>query len=305
MRRERLTMTMILTVVGLALFGMVRPDSPDPVEDSGSLKTWFFLNKTHQDARFDGVVIGDSRALRAVSAKVLSERIGGRRFFNFAFHAGGMNPEMYREAEALLDAGTAEPVIILAPTALSFLPSKAGNAQFHEYRAKPRDLVWVYRHWPGLVHWFRPLVPSVPLRRVLGIEPGLRFEEDYRADGWIATDQDPHDDLTDLSQHRDVLVGRRVDEAGIAAFMDQTRTWTAGGARVFAFFPPAHEPRVAQEDSILGLDREAFVRSFEEAGGVWLDLPREGFDSYDGSHLTRDSALDLSRRLAALIAYRL
>lgn len=299
---ERILRTMILTVAGLALFGLFRPDSPDPTEDSGSMKTWFFINKTHQEAGYDLVVVGDSRALRGVSANTMAEDLDGLRAFNFSFHAGGMNPEMYQEAEKLLDENSDRPTIVLAPTALSFLPSKARNAQFHEYRAKPRDQVWIYTRWPALAHWFQPVIPSVIARRFFGEKPIKLFREDFQADGWIGTDRIPPMDLTDLEVHQLPLIGKQSDPEQIRDLMDQTREWTASGVKVFAFFPPAHDPRVAQEDSMLGFDQDSFVQSFKAVGGIWLEPGEYDYQSYDGSHLDKTSALELSRHLGRQLA---
>ncbi len=298
MKGERILRTLILAVAGLALFGLFRPHSPNPVDDSGSRKTWFFINKTQQGSVYDGVIIGDSRALRAVSAQALADSLGGMRMFNFSFHAGGMNREMFQEAEKLLDDKSLTPIVVLAPTSLSFQPDKAQNAQFHEYRNKPRDTVWIYRHFPGLSHWFQPVAPSIFIRRVLRVQPPILLQQDFHDDGWIATDQVPRDDLANLPINRHPPVGEMADESLIHDFMDQTREWTGRGVKVFGFFPPAYEPRIAREDSLLGFDREAFIKSFETAGGIWLDIARDRYQTYDGSHLERNSAINLSWDLA-------
>ncbi|MCK5879686.1 MAG: hypothetical protein KAH24_07895 [Holophagae bacterium] len=302
MKGERILRTLILAMAGLALFGMFRPSSPDPIEDSGSRKSWFFINKTHQGANYDAVIIGDSRALRAVSAQALGDSLGGMRIYNFSFHAGGMNREMFQEAEKLLDDKSQTPTVIFAPTAVSFLPFKARNAQFHEYRDKPRDQVWIYRHFPGLAHWFQPVAPSIFAQKILKVQPPRLLEQEFNSDGWIDTDQIPWDDLADLSIHRLPLVGRNADETIIRGFMGQTREWTGRGIKVFGFFPPADESRVVQEDSMLGFNRETFIKSFRDAGGIWLDISRTGYESYDGSHLVGASALKLSRDLSREMA---
>lgn len=298
MRGERIFRTFFLTLVGLALFGMFRPSSPDPLDDASSRQTWFFINKTHQDSKFDGIVIGDSRALRAVSAQTLGDSLGGLEIFNFAFKAGGFNREIFLEAEKLLDGNSPNPTLVLAPTALSFLPRKAGNDQFHEYRDKPRDQIWLYMHFPGLANWFQPVSPSIFLRKALGIRPTILLEQDFSPDGWIATDQIPPDDMSDLSIYQRPLVGEKADPAIISEFMDQTREWGDLGIKVFGFFPPAYEPRVAQEDSMLGFDRSAFIKSFRSAGGIWLDIAPDGYQAYDGSHLESAAAQKLSRDLS-------
>lgn len=302
MSGERILRTLILAVAGLVLFGMFKPHSTDPIEDSGSWKTWFFINKTHQGANYDAVVIGDSRALRAVSTETLGENLDGMRVFNFSFHAGGLNREMFSRATDLLDENSPSRAVILAPTALSFLPRKAGNAQYHEYRTKPRDQVWTYRYLPQLAHWFQPVAPSIYLRKILGAQPQKLLQQEFHAGGWIETDQVPRDDFTDLSVFSRQLEGEKADPEAMGAFMDQTREWTEQSIRVFGFFPPAYEPRVAQEDSMLGFDRRAFIVSFESAGGIWLDLDRNGYQTYDGSHLESASARKMSRDLSRKMA---
>ena len=56
---------------------------------------------------------------------------------------------------------------------------------------------------------------------------------------------------------------------------------------------------------MLGFDREAFVRDFRAAGGIWLDVDQDGYRTYDGSHLVRSSAEKLSRDLARAMSPRL
>ena len=94
MSRERILTTLIAAATLLLLFGVVKPLSPDPVENSTTTKTWFFINKTHQAANYDLVVVGDSRALRGVAPSIMRETLSEMRIFNFAFHAGGLNPEI-------------------------------------------------------------------------------------------------------------------------------------------------------------------------------------------------------------------
>jgi hypothetical protein len=52
------------------------------------------------------------------------------------------------------------------------------------------------------------------------------------------------------------------------------------------------------EERESGFEEAAFVRRFTSAGGVWLRFPPGRYFSYDGTHLTRDSAVRFSRDLA-------
>jgi hypothetical protein len=280
----------------------VKPTSPDPLENTTTTKTRFFVNKTHQKPEYDLVIVGDSRALRDVSPAAMKTRLGATRIFNFAFHAGGMNDEIFSAAEELFAPDAERKAIILAPTALSFMAFKQANSQFHEYLGKPRDVVWEYTRVLGLVRWFQPISPGLIFRNAIGDKPARVLEQDYHEDGWIATNQTPHDDVADLDLPRQRVTGHRVAEEQIAAVMERTRQWRRQGIEVYAFFPPAYAPRVAMEDSVLGFDRERFIAEFRQSGGIWLDVGTQGFESYDGSHLVRSSALALSENLGALVA---
>lgn len=83
--------------------------------------------------------------------------------------------------------------------------------------------------------------------------------------------------------------------------MDQTRQWTAQGIRVYAFRVPSSLAMVALEDQMSGFDEATFVEQFKAAGGIWFSIPLEPYHSYDGSHLTKQAALQLSADLARLI----
>lgn len=305
MANERILRTFILAVIGLTAFAVWRPDSPDPQEDVRTRETCFFMAKAHQDRRFGAVIYGDSRGLRGLAPSVIEERLPGLRIFNFSWNAGGMNRRMYAETERLLDPDARPRAVILAPTALSFMAFKRANSQFLEFRHKPWDQVMLYRHLPQVANWFQPVSPSLYPRLILGAKPHLLLYQEFHGDGWIETDQTPFDDLNDLSRVAAQLQGNPVDLELIRDFMDQTSEWTGRGIRVFGLTVPAYPPRVALEESILGFDRTAFIASFRRAGGVWLDLPQSGFDSYDGSHLTAASARRFSDLLGQALAVEL
>jgi hypothetical protein len=56
------------------------------------------------------------------------------------------------------------------------------------------------------------------------------------------------------------------------------------------------------ENTYSEFDEESFINGFTQAGGVWFSFPHQNYHSYDGSHLTGDSAVQLSYDLAKKIA---
>jgi|GEM_PF-5823927 len=51
------------------------------------------------------------------------------------------------------------------------------------------------------------------------------------------------------------------------------------------------------EDSLSGFNDELIILSFKKAGGKWIELDSKKFKSYDGSHLRKESAEELSEIL--------
>ena len=58
---------------------------------------------------------------------------------------------------------------------------------------------------------------------------------------------------------------------------------------------------VELEKELSGFNQAEFVDAFKEAGGIWIDIDPTAYDSFDGSHLQSQSALELSRDLALKI----
>jgi len=305
MGQERLIKTFILAIIGIVVFALFKPVSNDPKENTTALTNWFYLNKSHQGPIYDGVIIGDSRGLRGISPSILEENLPGLDIFNYSFNSGGMNREMYNQAEKLLNPTTEKPLIILATTALSFQPWKRANSQFHEYSNKPRDQVWLNSNARWLSEMFQPLSPSIYIRNWLGMTPPLLLSEEFHTDGWLETDQQPWDVNSDLTEHMEKLAANQADPALIQDYLDQTRTWSDRGISVFGFVHPSHPATVEVEATALKFNQAEISAAFTEAGGIWLDFPSEGYDTYDGSHLTSASAQRFSHVLARAIADQL
>ena len=56
---------------------------------------------------------------------------------------------------------------------------------------------------------------------------------------------------------------------------------------------------VGIEDALY--DETRVKQAFSDAGGIWLDLPADAYQTYDASHLTTESSQRFSRDLAVKI----
>ena len=78
---DRTVRTLILAILGIVLFGIFRPASPDPLDDGRARENWFYLYKTHHVGKYELVVVGDSRALRGIAPEEMATELPGMRVF--------------------------------------------------------------------------------------------------------------------------------------------------------------------------------------------------------------------------------
>lgn len=302
--RDRTKATFALGVLGLVILGLFRPSANDPQEDVRVEETIFFLQKARGEKRCDLVILGDSRALRGLSPSTLTAELSGIDAVNLAFNAGGMNDEIYRLAERRLDRDAPVPIVVLAPSALAYQPWKRDNAQYREYAAKPVDTVLLHLRLPQVARFFNPVPPELPLIRLLDVQPRLKLEQSFHRDGWIESYQTPTTNEgypVYLAEH---LKGTSADREIIAEMLDRVARWSDEGILVVGLRPPCSAIVDSLENDLLDYDAEAVAERFREAGGIWLEAPREGWSLYDGSHMDGGSAREFStwlgRSLAAL-----
>jgi len=295
---DRMVQTCLLAAALVVLVGLVKPTPRDPLRAAEPRESRFYLHKGFNDDVFDVVVLGDSRALRGVAPGEMTTELDSLRIFNFAFNAGGLNPEMYRAGERLLDPHSVHPAIVLAVTPLTLLDWKAANGQYNEVMSTPRDEIFVKKHFPSVVEFFAPLQPADVVTRVFHIPPLFRYYQEFHRSGWIESHKEPADTTEALGAYAESLAGSRVDSDLVAAMEDQVRQWTGEGIAVFAFRPPTQVSMERLEDELLDFHEGELARRIEAAGGRWLDFPARGYRTYDGSHLVAESAREFSRDLA-------
>jgi hypothetical protein len=298
---SRLAVTVLAAAALLAAAGLYAPESRNPLLAARAEESAFYLQKTHRPDRHDILILGDSRALRGLAPQEMARALPGRDIFNFAYNAGGLNPEIYAAADRRL-AATGPRAVVLGVTPLCLLDWKSANGQYREVLHAPRDQVFLALRAPAVAEFFEPVQPGDLIATLLDIPPRSNYRQHFYPDGWIASGKSPADTTEAPRDYRRTLAGSRVDPALVNDLAAQVRAWTDAGVRVFALRLPTTAAMVALEDSLLGFDQAALAARIEAAGGHWLDCPDPQYHSYDGSHLEADSARLLSRRVGEAMA---
>lgn len=300
--KERALIALLLSAGIIIALGMARYDW---VERVGVAPEAFWTMKVGWRGEADIVVAGDSRILCAVSPAAMAEVLPGRRILNYAFLGTGCEPTYLSAARSVLSPDSDRPTIVLGVSPRSLTKGATQQKWFapvYDQHVLKRRLS---RHTGDIMYFFRAMTYA-ELLTTLGAAEGKagRCFQDFRPDGWEATIIEP--------AHRGALEEYRtkfdpdqegpVDQDVIDGLLEIVRRWRADGIAVYGFRPPSCLEMVAMENAISGFDEASFVRQFEAAGGVWVDVDQGAYSSYDGSHLDLNSAPQFSKDLAHLIA---
>ncbi len=247
----------------------------------------------------DGVIGGDSRVQRGICPSVMSPTLQARRLVNLAYPHAALTAAYLQRLEDALDPCSTRRLIVLGVTPTSLTPTAC---RLSEFAAATRAATLDRCRRP--VQWFFEPYGLEAFWRLLTAQPrqGASY---FSPDGWRGA-------VTILSA-REQEVARLRDRQAAGNIEPVTRDlfdtlllfvkrWSQAGIRVYGFRPPTDSATTDAENELYRFDQATFVSSFQSAGGVWIDLPKDAYATYDGSHVDGAVAVKLSADLARHIA---
>lgn len=301
--RDRCFLTICLGLLLVVTFCLLRPKSVDPLVNSRDKADWFWSYKVHSEELCNLIILGDSRLYRGVSPQAMNSVLPDYKIINFGFSSGGLNAQMYREAERRLKDDGSERIIVFAVAPHALTAESAKNEHFLKELNRPKEVVLQRLSYSPLFDFFKPITPERMKKTLFGEnqEPDLYYYQDFYADGWIASHTIPNDEDRATEKYIDLFLKYQVDEQLLNELYEQTGAWVEAGIKVYAFRPPVSDDMFVLENDLSGFNQESFIATFESRGGTWIDITSHGYKTYDGSHLHRDSAVELSINLAEKI----
>jgi hypothetical protein len=126
-------------------------------------------------------------------------------------------------------------------------------------------------------------------------------KEVYYPDGWLCGNKQPGGIDKELKKYIGFYQERLVDPCNVENMVRYVEKWAKQGISVYGFLPPSCREMYDLENEISGYDENELVRKFKSAGGIWIETDPSGYVSFDGTHLYKESALDLSKLIAKKI----
>ena len=272
-----------------------------PKDSELYLSQRFWITKTFAPARYNVIVMGDSRVYRGVSPAIMEKELKEFKVLNFAYSNGGLNPEMFSAAENKLNETSRFKVIVLGISANTVTGYSRDNRQYLQELSRTREQRFEAIYLNSVKYWFSPTLPEKLLDELKNKQTDAFYTNKYFMNGYVASIKFPIDTTEAILSYQKDFNQYKVENKYLDELYFQVKRWTNQNIIVFGFRPPVSLPMRQLEDSLGRYNEEQIRTEFEKAGGHWIDLNPNLYKTYDGSHVTIESARKLSIKIASEI----
>jgi hypothetical protein len=291
-------------LLAAALLALLLHQFRDEMDTEEIRKNRYWVAKTRNPNRYPVVFGGDSRVFRGISPEDFSRGMDGVDVHNYAYWSMGMGRAYLDGIGNKVDTGAGLKLIVLGITPHSLTPRAARCEHYLYEMGRPREQVLQLLYLSRLQEVFAPFRALDLAGRLLGRHTPNNYRIRYHDNGWVESWWLVPDTSYSAQFYREIFTDNRVSDEVIDGLTEYVKRWRAMGIMVAGFRPPTSHAIRQLEEEKGGFDEAGFVRRFEAAGGIWIPLDNDAYQTFDGNHLEHQSARRLSADLAAALKDR-
>ncbi len=264
-----------------------------------------WIAKTRNTEKFAIVFGGDSRVFRGISPEHFSAEFNGWESFNYAYWANGYGKDYLNGIEQKIDTGSDLQMIVLGVTPHSLTRKTAKSAHYHWELSRSKEHVLQSLYLSKLQEIFAPYGAIELADKLTGKSKPNNYRITYHPNGWVESYWIKPDTSRAARSYKSLFTDDPVSEEVISGLLDFVERWTSKGIHVVGFRPPSSYTIRQYEQKRGGFSESKFVDRFTGAGGIWIPVSPDDYETFDGSHLDHLSAMRISGDLARLIKVQL
>ena len=292
-RVPNISITIILAILLATALSFVMPKNEDKYRGE-----MFWAKKTFAPSKYNVILMGDSRVYRGLSPEIMEERLSGLKVLNFGFSNGGLNNEMFKAAEEKLIKSGQPKVIVLGISPNTITDYTQNNKQYLQELTRPKEEIIERLYLNPLLFWFSSTTPEKLKQHFKSDKRTAYYLSKYNMNGYVEFEKFPIDTMEAIPSYIKDFNNYKVKEEYVIQLFDQIKELVKNKIIVVCYRPPVSQPMRELENN-LGLYNEKFIlQGIENAGGHWLELNPNNFQTYDGSHLDKTSAIQISNKIA-------
>jgi hypothetical protein len=255
----------------------------------------FWINKTFAQAKYDIVIIGDSRVYRGISPNEIKKYFPDKEILNFGYSSARLSNILFRQSINKFSPDCKEKTIIIGVTPNSLITEVNENQHLMENLNMPREKRYEILYFNNFLKHFE-VIKGRDFKQKDTTAP--KYIQEYKENGWVASNKLPEDTIEAIDSYRPWFAENNVSYELINNLLIHIKTWTKQDIKVYGFYMPTSWSMKQLEDSLSGFDQNQFANKFTKAGGKWLNFNNKKYHSFDGSHLDKKSAIEFSNDLA-------
>lgn len=293
---DRTAITLFFAVIFIIIMGSLRPK-----KIFGMHQKKYWATKISWNDYADAVVTGDSRVLGGISPSAMEETLKGWRIVNYAFASNLYDAKYLDAVEKVLKKDSDKKTVILGITPHSLTEDSAITGQFLSLKSLSRMNLFIDTHFAPFYSFLEYMDFNDAINRLFPFTAKSHTVKELFEDGWLAYKKDPPSAKKELKNYIRIYERCQVSQGMIDNLMGYVSNWKKSQITVYGFLVPTCEEMYELENKYSGFNLSEFKQLFHNAGGIWIEVDPAAYDSFDGSHLQRDSAVELSRLLALKI----
>lgn len=303
-RKPSISITILMAAILIAVLSFVMPKNKEKY-----LGDMFWSQKTFATAKYDAILMGDSRVYRGVSPEIMEKELLGLKILNFGYSNGGLNPTMFEAAEAKLNERSSSKILVLGVTANAITAFTKNNDQYLQELSRPREDVLERLYLNPILYWFSATNPEQLKGSFNPDDNSSYYLSEYHMNGYVESDKFPADTTEAIPSYTRDFTNYKITDQSLASLINEVKESTAKGITVIGFRPPVSQSMRALEDSLANYNETLIKQEIESEGGYWIEVNPNLYKTYDGSHLDKPSAEkfsnDLARRIKLIINHNL
>ncbi len=273
----------------------------DAMDTEEIKKNRYWVIKTRDTETYPIVFGGDSRVFRGLSPEHFSAEFDGLEAMNYAYWANGYGKGYLEGLDGKIDSSSEIQMIVLGITPHSLTPKTAKSAHYHWELSRSKEHVLQTIYLSKVQEIFAPYGAIEMWEKITGKSEPNNYRITYHSNGWIESYWMVPDTSHSARFYKDLFTDDMVSQEVISGLLNYVERWTSRGIHVVGYRPPTSHTIRMYEHERGGFVEADFVEQFRNAGGIWIPVSPDDYQTFDGSHLEHQSAMRLASDLARQI----
>lgn len=283
---------LLIAIVSFVLIGGSYGLVARKIDKAPRDESWFWVDKMDWKDQFDIVIAGDSRVNRGIDPL----QFQNEKTANFGFSGQGWSQDYLDRIPSLLSPN-GKKIILLGISARSFTDTAVKSGDFSIWKSKRNFDLWSQKSLSRFELFFTSENPLILLGRAAS-SSASKYNQSHEPYGWMPTTRSSRDRESAMKEYQDLFTANKVNPENIDRVANQTKEWIAKGYRIYIFNTPVSAEIKEIEEALSGMPMTEIQRRLTVAGATLLHDFQDSYETFDGHHLERNSAIEFSKELA-------